>query len=91
LSDWLFERVGQSHGIALNRLANLLWDFLVIESTIDPTVAAETLWTDYRRGGRVDCPEFLRPFVSEKHVHRPREQPVAPLPRQARRLGEMSS
>jgi len=61
-SDWLFGRVGRQHGIALPRLAELLFNFLC-EQKIPAAESARCLWSDYRRGGRPDVPEFLRSFI----------------------------
>ena len=65
LSERLFERIGRNHGIALHHLAQFLLRHLVEDVGRDPREVAAALWRDYRRGGRVDCPEFLREFVPE--------------------------
>jgi radical SAM superfamily enzyme YgiQ (UPF0313 family) len=92
LSDRLYERMGKSHAIALHTLAEFLLRHLVDECGMDPAQVAPAMWRDYQRGGRVDCPEFLREFVPEaerKAVRRARLQ--APLPpRQARHLIDTS-
>jgi radical SAM superfamily enzyme YgiQ (UPF0313 family) len=64
-SDWLFAIGGRTNGIALKRLAQLLFDYLTSEAGCDEMQAAEAIWNDYRRGGRSDRPEFLRPFLPE--------------------------
>ena len=75
LCDWLFERNPRSHGIALQRLYELLFEYLV-ERTTQPEDSGEslcrskdavygiaaTIWRDYQRGGRRDRPAFLREF-----------------------------
>src|SRR5207248_813999 len=66
LSDRLYERMGRSHAIALHHLAEFLFRHLVDEVGRDPRAVAAALWRDYRRGGRVDCPEFLRAYVPEE-------------------------
>jgi len=85
LSDWIFQRVGRQHGIALQRLAELLFQFLLEQTGSEPLVAAQSLWRDYQRGGRSDLPEFLRPYVGPSEL---REMPsrIAGLSRQARHL-----
>jgi hypothetical protein len=65
LSDCLFERIGRNHGIALHHLAEFLFRHLIDEAGREPGEVATALWRDYRRGGRSDCPEFLRDFVPE--------------------------
>ena len=86
-SDWLFARAGQTHGIALKRLAELLFEFLTQEQAIAPLVAAAAIWNDYQRGGHSDRPPFLRPWLTELGVslRQPREQSSLPR-RQARHL-----
>jgi hypothetical protein len=58
-SDWVFARIGRTDTIALVRLMQLLFEFLVRERHVDPELAAKALWSDYRRGGRRDKPSFL--------------------------------
>jgi radical SAM superfamily enzyme YgiQ (UPF0313 family) len=62
-SDWLYERVKRADGIALARLAGLLFAYLTGERGLAPTLVAEPLWRDWQRGGRCDAPEFLRPYL----------------------------
>jgi radical SAM superfamily enzyme YgiQ (UPF0313 family) len=88
LSDWLYERVGRNHSIALLHLAELLFQYLTQESGHDPRQVAQPLWRDYRQGGWRDGPEFLRPYVPDAElrvVRRTLPEPGAP-PRQARHL-----
>ena len=84
-SDWLFQQVGRQHGIALSRLVQLMFHYLVEQRDSDPQAMAEALWRDYQRGGRSDLPEFLRPYVSPPR----RGESMAGIgvpPRQARHL-----
>ena len=84
-SDWLYARLGRTDTIALARLAELLFEFLTAELKTGTTLAAETLWRDWQRGGRRDPPEFLREFLPAAAVRRQTEK--SPLPkRQARHL-----
>jgi hypothetical protein len=69
LSNWLSKRVG-THGIALEKLAELLFDYLTAELGQNPPEAAAILWQDYQRGGRRDCPEFLRPHLPADAIRR---------------------
>jgi hypothetical protein len=64
LSDWLFDRAGKSHAIALQSLAEMFFDFLTRVRGIDTKEVAETIWRDYQRGGRSDRPGFLAPYVA---------------------------
>jgi hypothetical protein len=94
LSDTLHERFGKGHGIALQNLAEFLFEHLTCTLHPDPALVARTMWRDYQRGGRVDCPPFLRDYVPEderrglrsRSFARPAGAPSASPPRQARHL-----
>jgi radical SAM superfamily enzyme YgiQ (UPF0313 family) len=84
-SDWLFAVGGRTNGIALKRLAELLFRYLLTEADCDELRAARAIWNDYRRGGRSDRPEFLRPFLPLIDQTAPAVVPrSASLPRQSR-------
>jgi hypothetical protein len=84
LTAWLFAREGHSHGIALSRMVELLFEYLTTERGVAPELIAATIWRDYQRGGRSDKPACLRPFIGEspsaegvrptKSEHSPRRQ-----------------
>lgn len=84
LSDRLHERVGKSHAIALHHLAEFLFRHLVQAGRGAGEVAG-AMWRDYRRGGRADCPDFLREFVpaAERRVARRAGLSVGSNPRPA--------
>jgi radical SAM superfamily enzyme YgiQ (UPF0313 family) len=63
LSEWVFSRVGRQHGIALPRLAELLFEYLTTQRSLGKTYVAEALGRDYQRGNRADVPDFLRPYL----------------------------
>jgi len=63
-SNWLHARIGRTDGIALMRLMELLFEFLVNELKLDPRKVAEKMWRDYRRGGRYDKPSFLKDLLA---------------------------
>ncbi len=87
LSNWLFTREGQSHGISLSRLVELLFEYLTQEKQFGATEVAACLWRDYQRGGRSDKPACLRPFLSNV-TDPPRLLGASATPkRQSRRLG----
>jgi radical SAM superfamily enzyme YgiQ (UPF0313 family) len=65
-SDWLHIRIGRTHGIALVRLMQLLFDYLTNEQGLPHEATAETIWRDYQRGGRNDKPAFLKEFLVGK-------------------------
>jgi radical SAM superfamily enzyme YgiQ (UPF0313 family) len=89
LSDWLFAAGGKTNGIALKRLAELLFRYLVTETRCDERRAAQSVWNDYRRGGRSDRPEFLRPYLPSLDDSPPDVAPSSASPlRQSRHLGQ---
>ena len=85
-SDWLHGRVGRRHGIALARLAELLFEYLTVESGLAPETAARSLWRDWRRAGRREKPEFLAPYITDSEI-RPAAGAHPVAKRQARHLG----
>ena len=89
LANWLFTRVGQSHGVSLSRLFELVFEYLTRQRQFAAADVATTLWRDYQRGGRSDKPAFLRPFLSHAE-QAPRLPSAASTPRrQGRRLDVM--
>jgi radical SAM superfamily enzyme YgiQ (UPF0313 family) len=81
-SDWMYARAGRTHGIALDRLAEYLFEFLTIEAGRDETEVAVAMARDYRRAGRAALPAVLRREVGERV--RPAGRHPRRLPRQAR-------
>jgi hypothetical protein len=86
-SDWLHARLGRRHGIALDHLAELLFEFLSRETGCEPALVARAMREDYERTGRRDLPPFLHPYVTADR--RPPSTPSAPagVRRQARHRG----
>ena len=68
LSDWLYETSRRTHAIARVQLFEFIFQYLTEARQFDPQTVGETLWTDYRRGGHMDKPEFLRPFIKDEQV-----------------------
>jgi radical SAM superfamily enzyme YgiQ (UPF0313 family) len=86
-SDWLFAKTRRTDSIALMRLMELLFDFLTTEVKLDKNLVAETLWRDYKRGGRHDKPGFIKDFLPAEKSFLPMPKPKSILPkRQARHL-----
>ena len=84
-TQWLHARVGRTDSIALVRLMDLLFKFLITELGLDPKSAAEALWRDYRRGGRRDKPSFLKEFLADGNPQVSTHAQLLPAPkRQAR-------
>ena len=64
-SDWLFAKVGRTDSIALARLGELVFEYLV-ECGRERQSCANALWRDYQRGGRKDKPEYLRNYIVDE-------------------------
>jgi hypothetical protein len=79
--------VGRHHAIALHRLAELLFGYLVDHSKCDAERVARMIGSDYLRGGRRDVPDFLRQYVPPEDRASVRAIATAPR-RQARHLAE---
>jgi radical SAM superfamily enzyme YgiQ (UPF0313 family) len=85
-SDWLHTRSGRTDGIALARLAGLVFEFLTGElRSMSAAEVAPVLWRDYQRGGRRDAPGFLRDHLPESEWRSGGDRPTLPK-RQARHL-----
>lgn len=61
--DWLYAKEQKLHGISLVQLSQRLFEFLTTQQNVHEQLAAETIWSDYIRGGRFDKPQFLRRFT----------------------------
>src|SRR5438046_10121831 len=85
-SDWLYARVGRRSGIALTRLAELLFEFLTQAAGLTPATVAAAMWRDHQRGGRADTPPFLRAFIDNEAEFSPCRAAPAGWKRQARHL-----
>ena len=89
-SDWLYERSSQrTHGIALEKLSEMVFEYLVSSLSRERRKVAEVAWRDYSRGARRDVPEFLRPYITER-LDRSRGATALPK-RQSRHLASMDS
>lgn len=85
-SRWLYAQAGQTHGLALTRLVELVFRYLHEVAAIPPEVIAPVMWRDYARGQRSDLPICLRPWLTDHVAHKhPATIPVTGTPkRQAR-------
>lgn len=85
-SEWLHTKTRRTDGIALMRLMELLFEYLTVELRREPRKVAETLWSDYKRGGRHDKPSFMKDYLAEDPIKTiPRSKTALPK-RQARHL-----
>jgi radical SAM superfamily enzyme YgiQ (UPF0313 family) len=67
-SDWIFEKTGRTHAIALDRMAEMLFRYLCEKQGREPQGVAESLWSDWQRAGRRERPEFLKPYLPKTPV-----------------------
>jgi hypothetical protein len=84
-SEWLFGRIGRQHSIALNSLAEFLFQFLTEELRLEKPHVAKIIWSDWQRGGRHEKPNFLNDFIPNEEVKLARDRHFAPK-RQSRHL-----
>lgn len=92
-SDHLHRRLGQHHAIALPRLLEALFQFLIETRQLPPEPTALTLLADYQKPGRDDVPPCLRPHLPEsaRAVNRRNRTPRPTLRRQARHTAASDS
>ena len=76
--DFVYQRTGKTHQIALPRQFEFLWDYLDHSET-----AGRSLATDYLRPHRRDLPDFLKPFAPALP---PRDAHAPTQPRQLRHM-----
>ncbi len=81
-ADWLFQKLGKTHAIALERLAEALFEYGSREAGLEIETLGAVLIQDWRRTGKKDGPAFLR---SGKSARRHAGQSLLPK-RQARHL-----
>jgi hypothetical protein len=81
---WLWPRTQAVHGIALHRLAELLFEYLLEDGCARAAVGA-ALWRDYQRTRPNDWPRFLAEFAEEP-VPRPEGRKSKAAARQTRHL-----
>jgi len=87
LSDWLYEKTGQTHRIALSRLFGLLHEALTGLFRVSEERALDALAQDCSVYGLKDCPGFLHERLRAQRDGMPdrKHSPGAPV-RQARHL-----
>jgi radical SAM superfamily enzyme YgiQ (UPF0313 family) len=72
-SDWLYGRTGKTHEIALERLAALVYEFLIAEAGVATEVARARLQQDYEASGAKGRLAFAaRPFAASRAAARRR-------------------
>ncbi|MDZ4683870.1 MAG: DUF4080 domain-containing protein [Planctomycetaceae bacterium] len=81
---WLFAQTGQTHGVALPRLVELVFRFLTEVRRVSPDEVAPVIYRDYLRGGRSDVPRCLQSHLPERQRSLPLSLPARQLKRQRR-------
>jgi Radical SAM superfamily/B12 binding domain/Protein of unknown function (DUF4080) len=84
LSDWLWSRTGQTHALALPRLGALLYGWLGEVEPAGRGEAAEALYQDWLRPGRVDLPGWLSALFPDRPPPRRERIGSSPARRQDR-------
>jgi hypothetical protein len=76
LSDWLYSATGQTHAIALNRLARLLATYLVELRGLSREQVESVVAGDFRRAGRRPLPLWSEasPALDSSHHELPKRQ-----------------
>ena len=81
-ADWLYEKLGKTNAIALERLAEALFDYGFNQSGLEIETVRTALMQDWRHAGKSEGPAFLQQGKSTR-----RQQGKQLLPRrQARHL-----
>ena len=62
LTGWLYEQLGRTHAIALDRLAQRLFEWLTTEAGLDPADVAPHLAADIEAGDRRAVQLAFQPF-----------------------------
>jgi radical SAM superfamily enzyme YgiQ (UPF0313 family) len=83
-SDWLYARLGKRHGIALDVLAEALFDHLTCVLGLAPDLVARALLADFAAAGRRERPPFLQPFMAAPTIPA-RATPAPTAPKRQRR------
>ncbi len=65
LADWLYGETNKTHAIALNRLAELLFNYITINGAVSKSEAANCLFADFAGVGRKRFPGSLQAHVTE--------------------------
>jgi radical SAM superfamily enzyme YgiQ (UPF0313 family) len=87
ISEWLYSRIGKTDSIALVRLMEFVFKYLVDEKRLDAARVANSLWQDYRRSGiRREKPGFIAEFLSTSDLEETSVKRANIPKRQARHL-----
>ncbi len=65
-ADWLYAETNKTHEIALNRLAELLFNYITEKGSVNKAEAANCLLADFTKVGRKRFPGKLQAHVTER-------------------------
>lgn len=65
LTDYIHQRTQKTHSIPLLTLFECLHDYLIEVEEMDASVVKAWLFADYKSGGRLDTPQFLKSASGE--------------------------
>jgi radical SAM superfamily enzyme YgiQ (UPF0313 family) len=88
LSDWLYRKLQRTDTISLMRLLELLFVYFTEELGVEKALTAETLWADYKSGGRHDKPGFLKDYLPATEAAAAKKRDTELPKRQARHLAQ---
>ncbi len=89
LSDWLFEKTGQTHKIAYNRLLALVYEAVIELQLVDQAIALQALALDCCNNGDAHPPRWLREHMPDNTIvqnARPEQHKQTGASRQHRHL-----
>jgi len=86
LSDWVFEKTGQTHQISLARLFEILYEALTEIFLLDNESIKASLWTDYLSSGLKGYPSFADSSMIQARNRKLHESKKTSQLRQARHI-----
>ncbi len=88
LSDWLYQKTGQTHRIALDRLFELICQAMIEELALDKSMVHHVLWQDFLLTGSNTHPTF-EPASNNKRRFANASSIANTPKRQARHVGNL--
>ncbi|MEN9560178.1 MAG: hypothetical protein RLZZ502_1389, partial [Pseudomonadota bacterium] len=85
-SDWLYRQSGKTHAIALEKLADYVYDWLTLEALVNTNMASAAVLADYSATGAKGRLKFMRTGLSIASVDDQHKTKAATPPRQRNHL-----
>jgi len=86
LSDWLFEKTGQTHQISLARLFEILFEAMTEILLLDKEAIKSNLWADYLSSGLKGYPTFADSKMIQERNRKSQDNKKNSQSRQARHI-----